>query len=101
MQKADIGIGGISLTYERSQVIEYAKVYSFSPVTFITRKPDLSSHVLLILEPFTVSIWISIIFALISIIFFQKLIVYKIIKNKRSNMTWALISALLRQGKFI
>ena len=100
-QKADIGVGGVSLTYPRSQVVEYSKIYSIAPVTYITPPNGLKSPATLILEPFTVPLWFSILFALISVIIYQKFIVYKVIKNKNSDITWPLISALLRQGKFI
>ena len=100
-QKADIGIGGISVTYERSKIVEYSIIYSFEAVTFITLANGLKSFVLLILEPFTTTLWISILFSLIFFIFYQKLIVFKIIKDKSSDITWSLISALLRHDKFI
>ena len=87
------------MTYQRSQAVQYAKIYSFSPITFITSAINLKFSILLILEPFTISLWISILFALISVIIFHKFIVYKIIKNKRFDITLCLISALLRQGK--
>ena len=89
------------MTYERSKVIEFSKIYLITPATFITPAIGLESSILLILEPFTLSLWFSILFALISMIIYQKFIVYKIIKNKNSDITWPLISALLRQGKFI
>ena len=88
------------MTYERSQAVQFSKIYSFSPITFITPANGLKSSVLLILEPFTVNLWISILFALISIIIYQKFIVYKIIKKKIMDITWPLISALLKQGMF-
>ena len=87
------------MTYERTKVIQYSKIYSFSPTTFITPAKSLGFSVVLILEPFTVTLWISILFALINMIIYQKFVVYKIIKNKSSDITWSLISALLRQGK--
>ena len=87
------------MTYERTQVIQYSKIYSFSSITFITPAISLKFSILLILEPFTATLWFSILFALISMIIYQKFIVYKIINNKRSDITWPLISALLRQGK--
>ena len=99
IQKADIGIGDISLTYERSQAVQYSKIYSITPMTFITPANGLKSSVLLIFEPFSVNLWISILLALISIIVYQKFIVYKIIKNSTTDITWSLISALLKQGK--
>ena len=100
-QKADIRIGGVSVTYERSKIVEYSKIYSFEAVTFITLANGLKSSVLLILEPFTTTLWISILLALIFFIIYQKFIVFKIIKDKRSDITWPLISTLLKQGKFI
>ena len=100
-QKADIGIGGISMNFQRSQVVQYSKIYLFSPITYMTPAKSLGFSAILILEPFTTSLWISIILALIFMIIYQKFIVYKIIKNRRFDMTWPLISALLRQGKLI
>ena len=99
-QKADIGIGGISVTYQRSQVVKYPKIYSFSSLTYMTPAKSLGFSNILILEPFTTSLWISILFVLIFMIIYQKFIVYKIIKN-RFDITWPLISALVRQGNFI
>ena len=87
------------MTFERSKAVDYSKIYLFSPLTFITPAPGLKSTVKLVLEPFTLPVWISILFALISVIICQKLIVHKIIKNKGFDITWPLISALLRQGK--
>ena len=87
------------MTSERSQAVDYSKIYLFSPLTFITPAPDFKSTAKLVLEPFTVSVWITILFALIFVIFCQKFIVDKIIKNKEFDITWPLISALLRQGK--
>ena len=98
-QKADIGIGGISMNYQRSQAVQFSKIYSFTPITYMTPAKSLGFSAILILEPFTTSLWISIILALIFMIIYQKFIVYKIIKNRRFDMTWPLISALLRQGK--
>ena len=98
-QEADIGIGGISMTYQRSQAVEYSKIYSFETLTFITKANGYKSSPLLILEPFTTALWISILISLISVIIFQRFIVYKIIKNRSSDITWPLISAFLKQGK--
>ena len=100
-QKADIGIGGISVTYQRSQVVKYPKIYSFSPLTYMTPAKSLGFSNILILEPFTTSLWIIILFALIFMIIYQKFIVYNVIKNRRHDITWPLISALVRQGNFI
>ena len=87
------------MTYERSQAVDYAKIYSFSPITFITKANGFRSSALLIFKPFTCTLWISILIALISVIICQKFIVYEIIKNKRYDITLPLTSALLRQGE--
>ena len=100
-QKADIGIGGVSVTYQRSKAVQYSKIYLTSPITYITLAKRLGFSIILILKPFTASLWISILFALIFIIIYQKFIVYKIIKNRRFDITWPLISALVRQGNLI
>ena len=100
-QKADIGIGGISMTYQRSQAVKYPKIYLFSPLTYMTPAKSLGFSNILILEPFTTSLWIIILFALIFMIIYQKFIVYNVIKNRRHDITWPLISALVRQGNFI
>ena len=89
------------MIYERSQVVQYSKIYSFSPITYMTPAKGFGFSAILILEPFITSLWISILFALISIIIYQKFIVYKIIKNRKFDITWPLISSLLRQGNLI
>ena len=99
VQRAHLGIGGVSFTYERSQAIQYSKVYLFSPLTYITPPPGTKPPVTLILEPFDVPVWISVLFALLFVIIAQRIIIHKVIKNRKSDITWPLISCLLRQGK--
>ena len=82
-QKADIGIGGISVTYKLSQTVQYSKIYSYSPITYMIPAKSLGFFIILILEPFTTSLWTSILFALINMIIYQKFIIYKIIKKKK------------------
>ena len=98
-QKAHLGIGGVSFTYERSQAIQFSKIYIFSPLTFITPSPGIKPHIKLILEPFQITVWITILSVLLFIISVQKIIVYKIIKDKKADVTWSLISCLFKQGK--
>ena len=90
------------MTYQRSKVVQYSKIYLYSSITDMTPAKSLGFSVILILEPFTawITLWISILFVLIFMIIYQKFIVYKIIKN-RFDITWPLISALVRQGNFI
>ena len=97
-QKADLGFGGLSMTYERYKAVDFSKIYLYTPVTFITPPPGLKPPVKLILEPFDLSVWITTLFSLIFVIVSQRLIVNKMIKDTKSDISWALISCLLRQG---
>ena len=99
-QKADLGVGGVSFTYERSQAVQFSRIYLFSPIQYITLPPGFKPPLTLILEPFTVPVWISVLFILLFVIIIQRIIVYKIINNSKLDITWALISCLLRQGTF-
>ena len=87
------------MTYERSQAVHFAQIYLFSPVTFITPATGLRSNITLILEPFTITLWISILLTLIFVVIFQKFIVHRIIKNQNFDITWPLISEFFKQGK--
>ena len=99
-QQVDIGIGGISLTSDRYEAVQFSKIYLSSPVTYITAPPGLKHPVTLIVEPFDVEIWFSIIIALFTVIIAQRIIFCKIIKDKKSDIAWALIAALLKQGNY-
>ena len=87
------------MTYKRSQVVSYSNIYLFSPLTFVTPPPGLRSQAKLIIEPFSIGVWMSILLAILFIILVQRVIVYKVIKNRKFDITWPLISCLLRQGK--
>lgn len=99
-QQADIGIGGLSLTSDRYEVVQFSKIYLFSPATYITPPPGFQNPVTLIVESFDVSIWFCIIIALFAVIIAQRIIFCKIIKDKKSDITWALIAALFKQGNY-
>lgn len=88
------------MTLDRYKVVEFSKIYLFSQATYITSPPGLKRPVKLILEPFDISVWFSILLALFIVIIIQRLILHKITKDNRSDMSWALISALLKQGYF-
>lgn len=59
-QQADIGIGGVSVTYARSRVIKYTYPHMLDTVTFVTSMPKNDHHKndsLWLLRPFEIEVW--------------------------------------------
>ena len=95
---ADFGIGGITQTKERSEAVSFSSVYLFSPVSFITPPDSLKPPITLVLEPFSIPVWMSVIFALLLIILMQWFIIEKIYKVKENHFTLPIISMILNQS---
>ena len=91
-------MGGVSVTESRSRAVFFSSVYYSTPVTFITPPSGLRPPIFLVFEPLSPLVWISIIIALMMVLFTQWLIVEKILKRKGLAKYWAIIAALMRQG---
>lgn len=94
-QKADFGIGGVSMNYERINAVPFLYPYQTDQITFVTPAESITeyySHFLL--EPFEQSVWNSFILCILICIIFDR-----IIKNcdRKTDLLWASLVLLLRQ----
>ncbi|CAG2164651.1 unnamed protein product [Oppiella nova] len=97
--KVDFGLGGISLTDERSDAVYFSQSHIITGVTFLTRKPKPRLILTLIIKPFDDYVWTWIAVSFIAII--GTIYVFKYIdidlKFNSSAIKWAVVSAALRQ----
>ena len=57
--KADIAICGIAITEERCQVVNFSHPYLYTPVTFVTDKPQPLANSYAILYAFSSNVWLA------------------------------------------
>ena len=67
--EADLAVGGIGLTEERFQAINFSYPYTFSQLSFMTNKPKPISSSLILLSPFSLEVWISLAILILSVSF--------------------------------
>ena len=96
-QRADLGIGDISVTSERFEAIDYTNVHYINSVTFTTALPESTGYSSSLFGPFDIIIWF-LIFSFILLIFSINFIS----KNKNYNdlnlcLNWSFISIILNQ----
>ncbi|KAH9422612.1 hypothetical protein DERP_003289 [Dermatophagoides pteronyssinus] len=112
----DIGIGGIMMTYERFNSLNFLYPYTSDQLTFATIFPKTGINFNLLIQPFSTQVWLCLLLSLILFIIFQELKIYfgyddddddsliimtnrtgKKINYHRANIVWVAISLLLSQ----
>ena len=104
-KRADIAVCDLSKSLKRMEVIDYTKAYTIVPLTFVTLNPGLKSRQWLTMRPFSVYVWLLMIFSFIIIaISIQLLYLNKFYLtynrygyNRMSTISIALAGALLQQ----
>lgn len=85
---ADLGLCGLSVTYERNQVIDFTTYTQWNTLDFITRYPHLKPRHWLAVEPFSTSIW-----ALVGASFATLLIAILLLSKLNSHPNYYLIES--------
>lgn len=102
-QETSLGIGGITITPERANIVTFTKPYIFSPVTFVTSpaaKSRITEQFAIIFYALSVEIWLAITIALIATYLIVNLFLRKTTsdkRNKREIFLPLLLSPLTRQ----
>ncbi|KAF0291292.1 Glutamate receptor ionotropic, NMDA 2B [Amphibalanus amphitrite] len=72
--EADMAVGDISVTLERSAAVDYAYPFHIEPVSFFMLRPEALPRWLVIAAPFDASTWLLLLLALLSIVFTLRLL---------------------------
>ena len=88
-----MGLSGVSINYDRLEVVDFTCPYHYSPITFVTKSPKVIENAKLIVHTFPLNIWILIIISYIMVCITLKF-VYKL-----RNVCLITISPLLSQSK--
>lgn len=96
MQKADLGIGGVTLNFDRSKAVDYLYPHFISSVTFITKAPQVTSNIFLVFKPLSMDVWIYFIASLFVLIAFD--IAFNYFNNGlRVQVFWIGMNTMFRQ----
>ena len=61
IKETDIGLGGISIDSERAQVVDFVDPYHNSPVTFVTKAPEMIDNSTIMFLILKKELWIALI----------------------------------------
>lgn len=96
-EEADLGLGGVSLTYPRSQAVPFLYPHEVSTVTFITPAPQYQPNIYLVFKPLGLDVWLPFIFTFFVAIVFD-LFYNRIHKDRLYNkIFWQNINIMFRQ----
>lgn len=96
-EEADLGLGGVSLTYPRSQAVPYLYPHEVNTVTFITPAPQYQPNIYLVFKPLGLDVWLPFIFTLFVAIAFD--VLYNRIHHGRvyNKIFWQNMNSMFRQ----
>ncbi|KAH9394614.1 hypothetical protein TYRP_004669 [Tyrophagus putrescentiae] len=64
-EQADLGVGGITLTYDRSKAVPYLYPHVVTSVTFITPAPSTAPNLYLAFKPLSFDVWMGFLMSLL------------------------------------
>lgn len=96
-KKADLGLSGVSINWERMQVVKYLYPHSIDSITYMTKPPKIKPDLFLVLRPLEPPVWIGLLFTLLLLLLFDMF--YKKFRNSKNNteVFWISLNSLLRQ----
>jgi len=97
LKEADFGLSSLSINWERFEAVLFSNPHIITSVTFITRRPKPELNMTLIIEPFDTLVWVCFFIVLLFILFYSCLSSRYLTEMKNIDLSWTMISLLLRQ----
>jgi hypothetical protein len=97
LKEADIGLGAITVTYERSKAVYFLNPHIITSLSFMTSSPKVVPNLKLIMDPFDYLVWICIIIAFILLFFSSWIISKNLPEIKKFYLHWKIITVFLGQ----
>ena len=107
-QRADIAVGGISMTYNRMKDVDYLEPYTTSPLIFLVAENQPMHPILAFMTSFSGIIWVLILSAFVAYLIVIKCInkssdrisiIKYVSPGTTNNVSMDVIAITLRQGK--
>ncbi|XP_054163758.1 ionotropic receptor 25a-like, partial [Oppia nitens] len=96
-KRADLGMSEVSMSSERTQVVNFSYPFSVTSMTFMTSLPKTKTNFELVFNVFDAWIWISILGSLFLILLFIRLLSREKPEMRKIHLSWNCISTLFKQ----
>jgi len=96
LKRADIGLGAVSINAERMKVVDFSIPNLVSRLTFVTLESPRYPLSGVLLMPFQITTWITVIVTLITVLIVAKYL--QIVVKTKLDLPWQVFSSLIQKG---